>query len=63
MFLAKTGTVFEIQCPNNCADAKGEVIGSMIYYYESNICMAAIHSGFLLATGGTTEIKIANGEW
>jgi hypothetical protein len=34
----------------------------MIYDINSNICLAAIHSGFLLPTGGTATIKLANGE-
>jgi len=34
----------------------------MIYDIQSNVCLSAIHSGFLLKTGGTATIKLANGE-
>lgn len=62
LFNGVTGQSFEISCPSNCLDREGEVWGTMIYDIKSSICLAAIHSGFLLPTGGTAEIVIANGE-
>jgi hypothetical protein len=62
LFKGTTGMSFTFMCPNGCQQKPGEVIGAMIYEISSSLCLSAIHSGFLLPSGGTATIMIANGE-
>jgi len=64
LFVGPTGKSFRVECPRGCGKSdQGTVIGTMIYVDESNVCKAAVHSGFLDDTeGGEVMIIIANGE-
>jgi len=36
-----------MECPKGCFKESGNVIGFMVYFDDSKICKAAIHSGYI----------------
>ena len=49
-----------VSCPENCASALNQVAGDAVYWDESSICRAAIHSG--RGDGGITRVTRQNGQ-
>jgi hypothetical protein len=62
LFKGTTGMSFNIMCPSGCLDKPGQVVGAMIYERSSSVCLAGIHSGFILPKGGSATLVIANGQ-
>jgi len=60
-FKGATGKQFKFQCPAGCDKKPGNIVGFMVYYTDSAVCKAAIHSGILTAEGGEVVLEIANG--
>lgn len=51
------------KCPENCSKQAGSVVyGTEIYSEDSNLCLAAIHSGKLTDVGGDIEV-LSGGEY
>ncbi len=51
------GTKFRISCPKLCDTQAKTVIGHEVYHYQSSICLAAVHGGFIKnQIGGKLEI-------
>lgn len=50
-----------VACPANCPN-RGRLWGSDIYTDDSQICLAALHSGVIGASGGTFWLSIVTGQ-
>lgn len=56
IFRGDPGSIFLINCPENCLKEGGIVWGTGIYTHNSAICRAAIHAGVLQDEGGLVEV-------
>ena len=55
------GSIFLINCPENCKVSEGTIWGNGIYTSDSSICKSAIHAGVLQDYGGLVEFIKAPG--
>ena len=55
------GSIFLINCPENCKNTDGSIWGNGIYTSDSSICKSAIHAGVLQDYGGLIEFIKAPG--
>lgn len=53
VFRGDPGSIFYVTCPADCHKVSGQVWGTGLYTSDSNICLAAIHSGVIKISGGT----------
>lgn len=61
IFRGDPGSIFLINCPENCKTSEGSIWGNGIYTLDSSICRSAIHAGVLQDYGGLLELIKAPG--
>jgi len=57
----KSGETERVKCPKLCNKEKSLIFGSVIYSFDSPICIASIHTGILTSKGGIAIVKVLPG--
>ena len=57
----KSNETERIKCPKLCNKEKSLIFGSVLYSFDSPICIASIHTGILTSKGGIAIIKVLPG--
>ncbi len=54
----KSGETKRVKCPKGCKKVKALIFGSVVYSFDSPICIASIHTGILTNLGGVAIVKV-----
>jgi len=60
-FSGPIGTIYQVGCPESCADELLNLFGDELYSGDSSICQASIHSGLYGNLGGDVELIVLDG--
>jgi hypothetical protein len=61
-FRGDPGSIFQVNCPSDCASKNYSVTGTGVYSVDSSICRAALQSGVITNDGGNIALVKAYGQ-